>query len=142
MNTEVLHVGVRDCGDTRVLSLAGELDSYSSERIMAASETWINGANRVSVCLDDLQYIDSSGLSALVWMWTEARDRGVEMVISCNSPRVHRVLEITGLLKLFTLESATTTCGTDSLQSPMQESDLPIQRGAALAAVAHTTNSA
>lgn len=108
MNTEVLHIGVRESEGTRVLKLTGELDRYSSDRIKTISDTWVNGAKRVSVNLDDLQYIDSAGLSALVWMWIEAKDRGVEMIMSCNNQRIYRVLEITGLVKLFILEQEAT----------------------------------
>lgn len=104
MNTEVLHIGLRDSGKTRVVRLSGELDAYSSDRLRTIADTWLSGVKKVVVNLDDLLYIDSAGLSALVWMWMEARERGAELVLSCNNQRIHRVLEITGLLKIFNLE--------------------------------------
>lgn len=106
MDSEVLHIGLREIGGTRVLSLTGELDSYTSSRLSQISETWINGAKRVAINLDGLQYIDSSGLSVLVRIWVESKDRGAQMVISCSNPRIHRILEITGLLKLFTIDNS------------------------------------
>jgi anti-anti-sigma regulatory factor len=69
------------------------------------SHKWIDGADRVILNLDDLKYIDSAGLSALIWIWMEAKGHDAELLVQCNNRRIHRVLEITGLLKLFTVES-------------------------------------
>ncbi len=101
MNKEVLHIGIRESGTTRVLKLTGELDSYTSDRLRSISETWIPGARKVVVNLDKLDYIDSSGLAALVGMWVRARDNGVELVLTCRNRRVNKIMEITGLSKLF-----------------------------------------
>lgn len=106
MNGEVFQIGLRETEEARVLRLSGELDSFTSERLTTISETWLHGAKRLVVNLDELQYIDSSGLSALVWMWVQAKDNGTQMRITCNNARIHRVLEITGLLNLFVLEPA------------------------------------
>ena len=103
MNGEVLQIGVSEIAGARVLRLTGDLDSYTSDRLSTISKAWISGAKKIIVNLDGLEYIDSSGLSALVGIWVRARESGVQMVVSCQNPRIHRVLEITGLLNLFTL---------------------------------------
>ena len=104
MNREVFHIGLRETDGARVLRLSGELDSFTKDRLTAISDTWIRGVKRLVVNLDELQYIDSAGLSTLVWMWAEAKKNGTQMVISCANPRIYRIFEITGLLNLFTLE--------------------------------------
>jgi len=96
---------ISDDRDTRVIRLTGELDTFSCQRLSRLSRSWLRGSRKVVVNLDALEYIDSSGLSSLVGMWVDAKDIGVQMIISCNNPRIHRILEITGLLKFFTLES-------------------------------------
>jgi anti-sigma B factor antagonist len=106
MNREVLHIGVSDNGGTRVVRLTGELDSYTSYRLTSVADTWIPGAQRLLVNLDGLDYIDSSGLSALVGMWVKATETGADMSISCRNPRIHRVLEITGLVNLFNIQTS------------------------------------
>lgn len=106
MNREVLHIGVKDKGTTRVLSLTGELDSFTSDRLKSISETWIPGSRRLIVNLDKLDYIDSSGLAALVRIWVMARENGVQMVLKCRNGRILRILEITGLSNLFVLDGA------------------------------------
>lgn len=106
MNKEVLHICIRESGTTRVLKLTGELDSYTSDRLRTISNTWIPGVRKVVVNLDKLEYIDSSGLAALVGMWVKARDSGVELVVTCRNRRVNKIMEITGLSKLFGLAGA------------------------------------
>ena len=106
MNREVLRIGVKEKGTTRVLSLTGELDSYTSDRLRSISETWIPGSRKLIVNLDKLDYIDSSGLAALVRMWVMARDNGSQMLLKCRNSRILRILEITGLSNLFILDGA------------------------------------
>lgn len=105
MDKEVLHIGVMEKGGTRVLKLTGELDSYTSDRLSTLSKTWVDGSEKVIVNLDGLEYIDSSGLAALVGLWVRVNEAGASMQLSCQNPRINRVLEITGLLGLFAPES-------------------------------------
>ena len=100
---DVLRIGVMDNAGTTVLKLSGDLDSYTSPKLAKFGKTWLKKTKKLVVNLDDLDYIDSTGLSALVAMWVNSKDQGIPMVISCRSPRIHRVFEITGLLNLFTV---------------------------------------
>ena len=108
MNEEVLHIGMSEKGGARVLRLTGQLDSYTSDRLTGIARTWATGAKKVVVNLDGLEYIDSSGLAALVGMWVRARDSHASFVITCRSPRIRRIMEITGLLNLFSFEEMDT----------------------------------
>jgi anti-sigma B factor antagonist len=103
MESDVLHIGVSEIGDTRVVRLVGDLDSYTSNRLRSISEKWIPGAKKVIVNLDGLEYIDSSGLSALVGVSEVARKNGVLMLLSCHNSRIYRVLELTGLVNFFSV---------------------------------------
>lgn len=106
MKGEVLHIGLSEKGGTRVLRLTGELDSYTTDRLSGIAKSWVSGAKKMVVNLDQLEYIDSSGLAALVGMWVRARDNDASLVISCHNPRIQRIMEITGLLNLFNFEEA------------------------------------
>ena len=120
MNPEVLHIGMSERAGTRVLRLTGELDSYTSDRLAGVAGVWLTGAKKIIIDLDGLEYIDSTGLAALVGMWVKARDR---MVISCSNPRIRRIMEITGLLNLFSFEEAETKLAgevTASVVNPTQ----------------------
>lgn len=102
-NTEVLRIEVQEAHGITILKLIGELDSYTSRQLISMSRGSAYGAKELLVDLDDLKYIDSAGLVALVSIWIDFRDTGRRMVLSCQNNRVHRVLEITGLLSLFEL---------------------------------------
>jgi len=102
----MLSITISDIGIIRVLKLSGDLDSFTSERLMSAASVWIPEDGRLQINLDDLEYIDSSGLSALVMISEQARKKGVPMSIACDNARVYRVLEITGLRDFFKVEGA------------------------------------
>ncbi|MBP6963292.1 MAG: STAS domain-containing protein [Armatimonadetes bacterium] len=92
---------VKDAGKT-VLKLSGDLDSYTSSQLSKFDEEWLSDVSELVVNMNGLDYIDSTGLSAMVTLWTRCRDRKIPMSIYCRNPRVYRVFEITGLLNLFT----------------------------------------
>ena len=100
---DMLEIGVTDNAGTTVLKLSGDLDSFTSPRLSRYGKGWLRRSSKLIVNLDDLDYIDSTGLSALVAIWVNTREQGIPMVISCRSPRIYRVFEITGLLNLFTV---------------------------------------
>lgn len=100
---DMLKIGVMENAGTTVLKLSGDLDSFTSPRLSRYGKGWLRRSSKLIVNLDDLDYIDSTGLSALVAIWVNTRDQGIPMVISCRSPRIYRVFEITGLLNLFTV---------------------------------------
>ena len=104
MGNEMLSIAVSDIGIIRILKLSGDLDSFTSERLVSAAGAWVPESGRLLINLDDLEYIDSSGLSALVLISERARKKGVPMSIACDNARVYRVLEITGLRDFFKVE--------------------------------------
>jgi|GEM_PF-413281 len=119
MGSEVLQIGISEIGGTHVVKLTGELDSYTSPRFGEASKKLLDSAQKVLVNLDGLEFIDSSGLAALVGLWVSAKERGISFLLSCQNPRIYRVLEITGLLNLFTIVGAVSDSfysGTESTQ--------------------------
>jgi hypothetical protein len=79
----------------------------------------------VVVNLDKLEYVDSSGLAALVRMWVTARDFGVRMVFECRSRRINQILEITGLSGLFDVTGAKAAPGAGA-KSPDRRADTPV----------------
>jgi len=106
MEDEVLRIGITENGDTCVLRLSGELDSYTSDRLSGFPLTWTLNVRKIIVNLDGLEYIDSSGLTVLVGMWVKAMEHGIRLIISCRNPRINRIFEITGLLNLFRIDSS------------------------------------
>jgi anti-sigma B factor antagonist len=94
-------------GNELVVRLGGEMDLYTAPRLRDCFDGHLTQpmrSGRVIVDLEDLDFIDSTGLDALV----RARDRvlayGAELVLRSPSHRVYRLLELTGLDRLFTVE--------------------------------------
>lgn len=55
--------------------------------------------------LDDVSFIDSSGLRSLLGASRRARSRGAEVVLRSVGPEVARLLDITGTTSQFVIES-------------------------------------
>jgi anti-anti-sigma factor len=87
-----------DGGD--VVAVSGEVDIASvsllrSELFAALT----SGAGELWIDLSDTQFMDSSGIHALLEAEHEARRRGRPLAIICPRGPVRRVLELTGLAK-------------------------------------------
>jgi len=67
--------------------------------------------------LADLDFIDSTGLSALVDGLERQRELGGDLTLHSPSPSIMRVLEITGLKSVFVLTTG------NSVQRPARWSD-------------------
>jgi anti-sigma B factor antagonist len=81
------------------VSPSGELDLDAAPRVRAA----VTGAARARNCrrlvidLDEVSFVDSTGLGALVAGFNVARSRGVAYSVINPQPAVRRALDITGL---------------------------------------------
>jgi len=85
-----------------VLQLAGEVDAYTCEQFRDAVLKSLDGdADNVILVMHDVDYIDSTGLGALVAGLKRAADRKARITLVSANPRVRRVFEITGLEKVF-----------------------------------------
>jgi anti-sigma B factor antagonist len=99
-------VGVSRVDDRVVVAVEGELDLATApqlrDRLVALSE---EGQGQIVLDLTHLQFIDSTGLSVLVMAHNRARADGGTIAIRNPSQSVLRILEITALVSVFTVES-------------------------------------
>jgi anti-anti-sigma factor len=99
-------VGVGRSDDRVVVAVEGELDLATApqlrERLGALSE---EGRTQMILDLTRLYFIDSTGLSVLVMAHNRARADGGSILIRNPSQSVLRILEITGLVSVFTIET-------------------------------------
>lgn len=97
-----LKITVRREGDIAVIDLAGEVDAYTSSRFREVMLEVIEGGTcRIVVSMLNVDYIDSSGLGALVGGLKRTSERSGKIVLVCDKPQVRKVFEITGLEKVF-----------------------------------------
>jgi len=87
-----------------VLSLSGEVDVANVARVReAALKLLERQIKRLIVDLSNVEYMDSSGLGALVALLKRVRESGGQMPLAGAKPRVRRLFEITGLDQIFSL---------------------------------------
>ncbi len=95
---EHLKVDARSEQDRVVLALTGELDLASSPVFERALEdSALAAAPLVVLDLDELKFVDSTGLRVILLAHEAARTRGQQFAITPGSPQVQRLLSITSV---------------------------------------------
>jgi anti-sigma B factor antagonist len=95
---EHLQVDAKGKDDRVVLRLSGELDLASSailERALEGAE--ITAAPLLVLDLDELKFVDSTGLRVILLAQEKSRAAGQEFAITPGSPQVQRLLSITSV---------------------------------------------
>ena len=88
--------------------LAGDLDvdgGRVSRRVLNA--LFEAGRVDITVNLDRVGFLDSSGLASLIASLRQARERGGDVRVETSNDRIRRILEVTALAQVFKLAPAT-----------------------------------
>ncbi|HEX2191901.1 MAG TPA: STAS domain-containing protein [Acidimicrobiales bacterium] len=98
-------IGFRRTADAIVVEVAGELDMYTAPMLRDRLLDVIDGQGNhfVAVDLSDVGFMDSTGIHVLVQALRRVRDKGGDLTLAGVPPFAHRVLEICGLTKIFTI---------------------------------------
>jgi anti-sigma B factor antagonist len=103
----LLRIDITTQDSSATISPVGEIDLDTVGLLSAClADTIAAGADHVVVDFARVSYIDSAGLGALVGAHNKLSAAGGALVLRCEQPRVMRLLTITGLTRLFTIESA------------------------------------
>jgi anti-sigma B factor antagonist len=85
--------------------LTGDLDTEGGELVrLAVSELIAAGRVDITVNLDSVGFLDSSGLASLIASLRLARDQGGDVTVETTNDRIRRVLEVTALAQVFKLQ--------------------------------------
>jgi anti-anti-sigma factor len=85
-------------GAGTTIKLAGELDSATCGELVERFERLLrDGARDVAVDLDEVTFIDSAGLRAIILIERTARERDVAVAIRSPSAPVADLLQLTGI---------------------------------------------
>lgn len=99
-----LQIDVRRDGNYAILDLVGEVDAYTAGRFREIMLGVIEeGHKNIIISMASVEYIDSSGLGALVGGLKRVSEHNGRIVIVCDNYQVKKVFEITGLEKVFTI---------------------------------------
>jgi anti-sigma B factor antagonist len=96
----------RHVGDIVVLDVSGRITLGEGNVILReiVRDLADKGSNRIVLNLNEVHYIDSSGLGELVKTHTTVRNKGGELKLASLSKRVHDLLEITRLSAVFDIQ--------------------------------------
>ncbi|SDJ66346.1 anti-sigma F factor antagonist [Sediminibacillus albus] len=91
-----------------LVRLSGELDHHASEQLKKEWQLAIkeHGVKHVILNLEDLSFMDSSGLGVFLGRYKEIMQLGGEMVVCSISPAVKRLFDMSGLFKIIRLEES------------------------------------
>lgn len=93
-----LRIDVRNEQDRVVLALHGELDLVGAPLLQAeVDDPAVEAAPMIVLDLEDLQFIDSSGLRVILSAHERARERGQAFALTRGSQQVQRLLSIAGV---------------------------------------------
>ncbi len=98
MERPELSITVRRTPEEVVLSLAGEIDMLTGNRLVnAITEVLTDPTPRITLDLGGVTFCDSTGLGTLVVLSRKARDAQSVLVLTNVGDFLMRVLDITGL---------------------------------------------
>jgi len=100
-----LRIEVANTTSPTTVVLSGEIDLATAGRLRAALIAISHsGEHNVVIDMTNVTFMDSTGLSALVGPLKRFRSMDGQIVLRSPSKSVRKVLEITGLTRVFTIE--------------------------------------
>jgi anti-sigma B factor antagonist len=89
-------------GDCAVLQLAGEVDVYTAPALrQRVQDLAAKGAARVIADMSRVDFLDSTGLGALIGGLRVLREHDGSLTLVISTRRILRIFELTGLTKVF-----------------------------------------
>lgn len=99
---EPLAIAVEHVRDAVVVHCTGEVDIATVGTLRATlQDLQVDGASRLVVVLDDVTFLDSLGLGALIGAHKRARVLQGTFTIVCTSRPVMRIFEATAMHRVF-----------------------------------------
>lgn len=85
-----------------VVNVQGEVDVYTAPRLREEIHRCLDqGSHKLVINLSEVAYMDSSGLGVLIGALKRAREENGDLLVAAPNARISRILEVTGLSKIF-----------------------------------------
>ncbi|MFZ7132999.1 MAG: STAS domain-containing protein [Eubacteriales bacterium] len=96
----MLSVNITESDEKWIIHLHGEIDIYTVDKFKQAIEEKMEKKEKdILVDMENLEYIDSTGLGALIHF--RGRYNGISIELINLKPNVKKLFDITGLTKIF-----------------------------------------
>ncbi len=106
------HVELNEVDTTVVLRLEGELDTATARELRAALDSAMAGeATAIVLDLAELSFIDSTGIGVFLAASHQAETRGRSFALRHPVRMVRKVLHLTGVDRLVTIEASEACTG-------------------------------
>ncbi|MHB8153214.1 MAG: STAS domain-containing protein [Vulcanimicrobiaceae bacterium] len=97
-----IKVSEREVGKAHVIDVGGEIDVYTSPKVKDVVSGLIDkGTYQLVINLEQVRYIDSTGLGVLIGGLKRVREHGGTVNLVCTNPQIRKIFDITGLVKIF-----------------------------------------
>jgi len=94
-------------GEVTVVHVGGEIDVYTAPVLRERLDEHISaGRHHLVVDLEDVSFMDSTGLGVLVGRLKLVRAHNGTLRLVCSSERILKVFSITGLDKVFQISAS------------------------------------
>lgn len=93
--------------DAYIIRLKGEADIYTVSQLKSKFHEITELVDKQPILIDlaELEYIDSTGLGALIGLLKRAKEKGGSVKLLNPQPYIKKILSITGLDKIFNVQT-------------------------------------
>ena len=110
-----LSLETRREGGRTIIEVGGEIDVYTAPRLRdKITEVVGNGSYDLVVDLENVDFLDSTGLGVLVGGLKKVRSHNGSMQLICTQERLLKIFRITGLAKVFAIHGSQAEALADS----------------------------
>jgi stage II sporulation protein AA (anti-sigma F factor antagonist) len=101
-----LNIDIEIKQDVLCIRLSGELDHHTADELREKATNAIerNDIRHIVLNLEDLSFMDSSGLGVIIGRYKQIKQVHGEMVVCAISPAIQRLFDMSGLFKILKLE--------------------------------------
>jgi stage II sporulation protein AA (anti-sigma F factor antagonist) len=101
-----LNIDIEIKQDVLCIRLSGELDHHTADELREKATYAIerNEIRHIVLNLEDLSFMDSSGLGVIIGRYKQIKQVHGEMVVCAISPAIQRLFDMSGLFKILKLE--------------------------------------
>ena len=120
-----INLSSRECDGRAVVALRGELDIADAASVGAALTAVAARGRELIVDLAGLEFIDCSGLTALLLARKQARKAGGDLLLAAPQDQVLRVLAATRLTGVFAVHASVGQAAGRAGRSPLMAGPVP-----------------